>query len=87
MASLKNKYYSKIVERLLDPSTSPKAYWSIWKTFLNNKKINFKQRAEIFNSHFSKQCSPFINNSKITSECSRKSNEALSSITFEINGI
>ena len=99
IASLKNKYYSKVVKRLLDPSTSPKTYWSILKTFLNNKKIpvippifhdnkyitDFKQKAEIFNSHFSKQCSPLINNSKIPSECSRKSNESLSSITFEIN--
>ena len=101
IASLKNKYYSKVVKRLLDPSTSPKTYWSILKTFLNNKKIpvippifhdnkyitDFKQKAEIFNSHFSKQCSPLINNSKIPSECSRKPNESLSSITFEINDI
>ena len=49
------------------------------KTFLNNKKIpiiplifydnkyitDFKQKAEIFNSHFSKQCSPLINVAKI----------------------
>ena len=101
IASLKNKYYSKVIKRLLDPGTSPKTYWSILKTFLNNKKIpvippifhdnkyitDFKQKAEIFNSHFSKQCSPLINNSKIPSECSRKSNESLSSITFEINDI
>ena len=78
-------------------STSPKTYWSKLKTFLNNKKIfywqifvynkyitNFKQKAEIFNSHFSKQYLPLINNSKIPSECPRKSNESLSSITLEI---
>ena len=70
------------------------------KTFLNNKKIpvippifhdkyitDFKQSVQIFNFHFSKQCSPLINNSKIPSECSRKSNESLSSINFEINEI
>ena len=70
-------------------------------TFLNNKKVrvippvfhdnkyitDFKQKAEIFNSHFAKQCSPLINNSKIPSECPRKSNESLSSITFEISNI
>ena len=86
---------------MLDPSTSPKTYWSILKTFLNNKNIllpvippifhdnkyitDFKQETEIFNSHFSEQCSPLMNNSKIPSECSRKSNESLFSITFEIN--
>ena len=90
IASLKNKYYSKVVKRLLDPSTSPKTYWSILNTFLNNKKIpvipsifhdnkyitDFKQKAKIFNSHFSKQCSRLINNSKIPSECPRKSNQS-----------
>ena len=70
-------------------------YWSILKTFLNNKKIfhdnkfitDFKQKAEIFNPNFSKQCTALINNSKIPSECPRKLNETLSSITFEINDI
>ena len=79
IASLKNKYYSKLAKRLLDYSASTKTYWSILKTFLNNKKIpvippifydnrfitDFKQKAEIFNSHFFKQCTPLINNSKI----------------------
>ena len=60
IASWKNKYYSKVVKRLLDPSTNPRMYWSILKTFLNNKKIpvippifhdnqyikDFKQKAE-----------------------------------------
>ena len=36
IASLKNKYNSNLVKRLLDPSTSPKTYWSILKTVLNN---------------------------------------------------
>ena len=97
----KIKYYSKVAKRLLDPSTSPKTYWSILKTFLNNKKIpvippifhdnkyitDFKQKAEIFNSYFSKQCTPLINNSKIPLECQQKLNEFLSSIIFEINDI
>ena len=101
ISNLKNKYYSKVAKKLLDPSTSPKRYWSILKTFLNNKKIpvivpifhddkfitDFKQKAEIFNSHFSKQFTPLINNSKIPSEYPRKSNESLCSITFEINDI
>ena len=85
ITNLKNEYYSKVAEKLLDPSTSPKTYWSILETFLNNKKIpvvppifhdnkfiiDFKQKAEIFNSHFSKQCTPLINNRKIPLECPR----------------
>ena len=76
-------------------------YWSTLKTFLNNKKIpvippifrdnkyitDFKQKAKIINSHFSKQCTPLINNSKIPLECPQKSNESLSFITFEKNDI
>ena len=101
IASLKNKYYSKLAKRLLDYSASTKTYWSILKTFLNNKKIpvippifydnrfitDFKQKAEIFNSHFFKQCTRLINNSTILSQCPQKLNESLHSITFEINDI
>ena len=39
IANLKNKYFSKAAKKLIDRSTSPKTYWSILKTFLNNKKI------------------------------------------------
>ena len=35
----KLKYYSRLSDKLLDSKTSPKSYWSILKTFLNNKKI------------------------------------------------
>ena len=72
---------------------------STLKKFLKNKKIpvippifhdnklitDFKQKAEIFNSYFFKQCTPLINNSKFPWECPRKSIESLSPITFEIN--
>ena len=57
--------------------TSRKSYWSILKTFLNNKKIlvippilydnkfitNFNEKAEIFNNFFAKQCSLINTNS------------------------
>ena len=90
IASLKNKFYSKVAKKLLDPSTSPKTYFSIMKVFLNNKKIpiipqifhdnkyitDFKQKFETFNSHFCKQCTPLIKNSKIPSECLQNSNES-----------
>ena len=59
-------YYPRLSKNSSDPMTSPKPYWSILKTFLNNKKIpyilpllrddtfiiNFKEKAEIFNSLF-----------------------------------
>ena len=39
LEELKEKYYTKLSSGLADPLTSPKTYWSILKTFLNNKKI------------------------------------------------
>ena len=33
------EYYLRISEKLMDPITSAKTYWSILKTLLNNKKI------------------------------------------------
>ena len=35
----KEWYINKLSKKLDDPSTMPKAYWSILNTFLNNKKI------------------------------------------------
>ena len=35
----KNHYYTGLSHKLLDLKTSQKSYWSILKTFLNNKKI------------------------------------------------
>ena len=60
--------------------TSPKSYSSILKTFFNNKIIpcipqllhddnfitNLKEKAEIFNNFFAKQCS-LIKNSDLPS--------------------
>ena len=34
----KNRYYSKLSQKLFNKATSSKAYWSILKTFLNDKK-------------------------------------------------
>ena len=35
----KNQYYTRLSHNLLDPKKSQKSYWSILKSFLNNKKI------------------------------------------------
>ena len=35
----KEKYYSRISKRIMNPLTSTKTYWSILNSFLNNKKI------------------------------------------------
>ena len=75
------KYYRKISKKLSDPSTSPKCYWTLLKTLLNGRKIpcipplfhdnkfitDFKEKSEIFNSFFAKQCSLIDNGSTLPS--------------------
>ena len=62
----KQKYYCRMANKLTNAENGSKAYWSILKCFLNNKKItlipplfykncfitNFKEKAELFNSFF-----------------------------------
>ena len=90
----KLKYYSRLSDKLLDSKTSPKSYWSILKTFLNNKKIpcippllhngksiiDFKEKAELFNDFFSKQCSLVNNKSKLPPVLTKKNVQ----VTLEI---
>ena len=73
--SNKQRYYSRLSKKLVDPVISMKSHWSTLKMFLNYKKIpciqplrpqneyvtEFKEKAELFNS-FAEQCS-LINNS------------------------
>ena len=80
----------------MDPTTSPKAYWSILKTVLNNKKIpcippiyhnnnyitDFKEKAQIFNDFFAKQCTLVENSSKLPTNSFKRTNNLLSTISF-----
>ena len=65
----KNKYFFRISEKLNNPNTSTKCYWSLIKTLLNGKKVpcvppiydnnryvtDFKEKCQLFNSYFSEQ--------------------------------
>ena len=71
-------YYARIANRLNNAPKSTKTDWSLLNIFLNNKKIplipplfhencfitDFKEKAELFNSYYSNQCS-FSNNCSI----------------------
>ena len=71
-----------MTNKLTNAEKSSKAYWSILKSFLNNKKIslipplfyencfitNFKEKAELFNSFFADQYSLVSNASKLRSD-------------------
>ena len=99
--SNKQKYYSRLPKKLVDPKTSTKSYWSILKMFLNNKKIpcipplrhqnkyvtDFKEKAEIFNSFFAEQCSLMNNSSKLPSTFLKRTDKFISLISLSSKDI
>ena len=101
VSSSKNVYYGRLVNMLSDPNTSAKAYWSIIKTHFNGKKVpiispilvnnklvtNFKDKANIFNDFFSKQCQPIPNNSTLPSIQSFETSSRLSTVDIDSNKI
>ena len=97
----KQNYYSRMSTKLTKFHKSSKAYWSLLKTFLNNKKIplipplyhqggfitNFKVKAELFNSFFASQCSLIKNDSKLPSYLNYNTDNRLSTVNFSIDDI
>ena len=75
--SAKDLYYNNLAKRLNNPSLQAKTYWSILKTFNNDKKIpiippllidekfvtDIQTKANIFNKFFADQCTPLKNGS------------------------
>ena len=73
----KDEYHRRLAQKLSDPSTSSKSYWSMLKRFYNRKKVpaiqpllinnklesHFVIKANYFNSFFASKCTPLINNS------------------------
>ena len=92
----KQNYVNKIAQRLGDPNSSSKSYWSPLKTLLNGKKIpcfsplfhgnkyiaDFQEKSEIFNSFSTDHCSPISNGSVLSSEFPLRTDCALSSCHF-----
>ena len=92
----KEDYYCALSDKLNDPHTSAKLYWSILKTLYNGKKIplippilisnklvsNFKEKAKHFNDFFASQCTPVPNNSTLPLVTTPITNTSLSSISF-----
>ena len=88
----KEDYYCALSDKLNDPHTSAKSYWSILKTLYNGKKIplippilinnklisNFKEKANHFNASFESQCTPVSNNSTLPLVTTPVANDSLS---------
>ena len=87
--------------KLSNAETSSKAYWSILKSFVNDKKIpiisplyhngnfitDFRQKAELFNSFFAEQCSILLNSSKLPTNLAPRTDQSLTSINFSQDDI
>ena len=87
--------------KLSNPETSSKAYWSILKSFLNDKKVpiipplyqngnfivDFHQKAELLNSFFAEQCSILHNSSKLPTNFAPWTDQSLTSINLSQDDI
>ena len=82
----KQNYVNKIAQRLSDPNTSSKCYWTLLKTLLNGKKIPcivaFQEKTEVFNLFFVEQCSPISDRSILPSELPLQTDSTLSTCHF-----
>ena len=92
----KQKCYSNFSRKLATNKINLRCYWSISKSFFNNKKnpcipplihnhqfvVNFEEKSELFNSFFAKQCTHIEAGSNLPTQILRRTNESLSSINF-----
>ena len=92
----KQYYYARMTKKLTNVSKNCKAYWSLLRRLLNNKNIplipplfhenkfatDFKEKAELFNSHFSTQCSLISNSNKLPSHIKYLTDNHLSFVSF-----
>ena len=79
ISSTKALYYENLAKKLNNPLLQTKTYWSIFKTFYNDKKIpiippllvndkfvtDIQMKANISNKFFADQCTPLKNNSSL----------------------
>ena len=79
ISSTKALYYDNLAKKLNNPLLQANTYWSILKTFYNDKKIplippllvddkfvtDIQKKANVFNKFFAEQCTPLNNNSSL----------------------
>ena len=94
--STKTLYYENLAKKLNNPLLQTKTYWSILKTFYNDKNIpqippllvddkfvtDMKTKANIFNKFFAEQCTPLKNDSELPSNQIYLTQSRLVSLNF-----
>ena len=97
----KQKYFLRLTQKLNTIQKSTKAYWALLKIFLNNRQrpvipklfhnnkfgTDFKEKVELFNSFFAKQCSLIKNESKLPARLHFITDKRLSTVIFVSNDI
>ena len=93
---LSKNIISNFIENLRLVESTSKCYWSILKSFFNNKKIpcippliqnnqfavDFKEKSELFNSFFAKQCTHIETGSNLPTQILCRTDESFSTINF-----
>ena len=97
----KQNYYSRVASKLTNVQRNSKTYWSLLNRFLNNKKIplipplfhenkfmtDFKEKAELFDALFAKQCSLIKSSSKLRSHLHYLTDNRLSAVSVSQDDI
>ena len=97
ISSTKALFYENLAKKLNNPLLQAKTYWSILKTFYNDKKIplippllvddkfvtDVKMKANIFNNFFAEQCTPLKNNSSLPINQTFLTQSRLMSLDFD----
>ena len=79
ISNAQEEYLRKMGTKLADPTTGQKTYWKILNKFLNKCKIprippllvdnkfiiDYKRKASLFNTFFTSQCTPLLNDSEL----------------------
>ena len=97
ISSTKTLYYENLAKKLNNPLLQTKTYWSILKTFYNDKKIpiippplvndkfvtDIQIKANIFNKFFADQCTPLKNSSSLPANQIFLTQSRLTSLDFD----
>ena len=97
ISTKKTLYYENLAKKLNNPLLQAKTYWSILKTFYNDKKVpvtppllidgqfitDIQTKANIFNRFFADQCTPLKNDSVLPASQTFLTRSRLCSLNFD----